>query len=62
MTPDYQLAAIKATETLIQHKIGTAPVDPLPVLKNTPGVLVMTFEEMSQKTKSIKLSLKRLAI
>ena len=50
MTPDYERAAIKATETLIQHNIGTAPVDPLPVLKKTPGVLVMTFEEMSQKT------------
>lgn len=50
MIPDYERAAIKATETLIQHNIGTAPVDPLPILKKTPGVLVMTFEEMSSKT------------
>ena len=49
MTPDYQTAAIKATETLIQYKIGTAPVDPLPILKRIPGVLVLSFEEMSQK-------------
>ena len=47
MTPDYERAAIKATETLIQYKISTAPIDALPLLKKTPGVLVMTFEEMS---------------
>ena len=50
MTPDYERAAIKATETLIQYKIGTAPVDPLPILKKTPGVLVFTFKEMSDRT------------
>ena len=50
MTPDYEKAAIKATETLIQHQIGTAPIDPLPILKKTPGVIVLSFEEMSQKT------------
>lgn len=47
MTPDYQSAAIKATETLIKYRISSAPVDPLPILKDTPGVLVLTFEEMS---------------
>lgn len=50
MTPNYQLAAIKATETLIEYKIGSAPIDPLPILKKYPGVLVMSFEEMSNKT------------
>ena len=49
MTPDYQNAAIKAMETLIKHQIGTAPIDPLPILKKTPGVTVLTFEEMSNK-------------
>jgi len=49
MTPDYERAAIKATETLINHYIGTAPIDPLPILKKTPGVLVLSFEEMSKK-------------
>lgn len=49
MTPDYERAAIKATETLIQYKIGTAPIDPLPMLKNTLGVLVLSFEEISNK-------------
>lgn len=49
MTPDYERAAIKASETLIKHQIGTAPIDPLPILKKTPGVLVLTFEEVSNK-------------
>ena len=47
MKPDYQSAAMKATEILIKHGIKAAPVDPLPILKNTPGVLVVSFEEMS---------------
>lgn len=50
MKPDYEKAAIKATETLIKFKIGTAPVDPLPILKQIPGVLVFSFEEMSNQT------------
>ena len=50
MTPDYERAAIKATKTLIQHQVGTAPIDPLPILKKTQGVIVLSFEEMSQKT------------
>ena len=49
MTPDYEKAAIKATETLIKFNIGTAPIDPLPLLKQTPGVLVTTFEEISNQ-------------
>ena len=49
MTPDYELAARKATETLIRYGIASAPVDPLPILKKIPGVLVLTFEDMSKK-------------
>jgi len=49
MTPDYDLAAIKAMETLIKHNICTGPVDPLPIFKSTPGVLVLSFTEMSRK-------------
>jgi len=49
MTPDYERAAIKATETLIKYNISTAPVDPLPILKLLPGVFVMTFAEASEK-------------
>ena len=50
MKPDYQKAAIKATETLINFEIGTAPIDPLPILKKLPGTLVFTFEEVSKRT------------
>ena len=46
-TPDYEKAAIKAAETLIKYNIRTAPVMPLPIFKQTPGVLVLSFAEMS---------------
>ena len=38
MTPDYEAAANKALETLIENKINTTPIIPLPVLKRMPGV------------------------
>ena len=50
MKPDYEKAAVKATETLIKYGIKSAPVDPLPILKNMPGVLVVSFAEMSQSS------------
>lgn len=46
-TPDYTLAATKAMETLLKYGIDTAPVMPLPIFKRTPGVLVLTFAEVS---------------
>ena len=49
MTPDYERAAAAAMETLAKHNITTAPVDPLPVFKRTPGVLVLSFTEMSRQ-------------
>ena len=47
MTPDYESAARKSAETLIRFGIKSAPVDPLPMLKQLPGVFVTSFEEMS---------------
>ena len=47
MKPDYEAAAIMATQTLIRYGITTAPVDPLPILKRMPGVLVLSFAEMA---------------
>ena len=47
MTPDYDRAATKATETLIQYHITATPVEPLPILKKIPGVLVVSFAEMA---------------
>ena len=49
MTPDYQKAAIKATETLIKYGISSAPVSSLSILKKTPGVLVFTYQAISDK-------------
>lgn len=49
MTPNFDLAATKATETLIEYHISTAPVDPLPVLKKFPGVVVVPFAEAAHK-------------
>jgi hypothetical protein len=48
MTPNFEAAAVKATECLIRYGINTAPVMPLPILKKMPGVLVVSFTEMSQ--------------
>lgn len=50
MKPDYIRAATMAMEILDKYEIGTAPIDPLHILKNTEGVLVFTFEEVSQRT------------
>lgn len=47
MTPDYLRAATKASETLIKFNICSAPVDPLPLLKRTPGVLVLSYQQLS---------------
>lgn len=48
MTPDYQTAAIRAAETLIKYGISSAPVDPLPILKRLPGVLVLSYDDISK--------------
>lgn len=47
MTPDFQAAAIRATETLIKHNITSAPIVPIPFLKAIPGVKVLSFAEMA---------------
>lgn len=52
MTPDYTLAAIKATETLIKYQVKTAPIAPLPILKSMPGVLCMSFESVSKEVET----------
>ena len=49
MTPDYQNAAIKAAQTLIDYKITATPVSPLPILKKYPGVIVVPFAEVAHR-------------
>ena len=46
-TPNFEKAAIKATEILIKYGVSTAPVFPVPILKRMPGVLVLSFSEIS---------------
>lgn len=47
MNPNYDRAATKAMEILIENDIHNAPIDPFPILKNYPGVMMVSFEEMS---------------
>lgn len=47
MNPDYQSAATKALEILIERKISKAPVDPLPIVKGTSGVIAMPFADLA---------------
>lgn len=47
MTPDYERAALAASETLIKYNVSSAPVAPLPILKKIPGVLVVSYESMA---------------
>ena len=50
MKPNYDKAATMALESLIKYQICSAPVLPLPMLKRMPGVLVVSFAEMSQSS------------
>lgn len=47
MIPNYDLAAIKAVDTLLEYHVSATPVEPLPILKQLPGVLVVSFAEMA---------------
>ena len=47
--PDYDRAAIKAAEMLIKHQTSAAPVDPFTMLRKIPGVIMVSFAELSSK-------------
>jgi hypothetical protein len=47
MEPNYLLAARKAKETLKKYDIHTFPVDPLPIIRQQPGVFVLSFLELA---------------
>ena len=49
MTPDYDRAAIAAMRLLIEHQITETPIIPTPMLKNFPGVRVMSFTHMADQ-------------
>ena len=47
MEPNYDRAASYALLTLNKYNITASPVSPLPILKNIPGVLVLSFESVA---------------
>ena len=47
--PDYEKAATKAAEILVQYRISSAPVLPLQILNSLPGVLVRSFTEFADE-------------
>ena len=57
MTPDYEKAALRAAETLVKYRIDAAPIFPMQILKRIPGVLVLSFSELSN---SIDIERKKL--
>ena len=47
MIVNYDLAATSAAQILIENRICSAPIDPIPILKRMPHFNVLTFTEMS---------------
>ena len=50
MEPNLERAAALALETLIKNEISSAPIMPLKILQEVPGVLVVSFAQMSEET------------
>ena len=49
MKPDFDRAAIAAMNILIEHNITETPIVTMPILKNYPGVRVMSFAHMADQ-------------
>lgn len=49
MTPDYDLAAVKAMEILAEYNVAETPISPLPFLLNNPSVRVISFAKMANE-------------
>lgn len=47
LSADIDLAAIKATETLIRYHVSSVPVSPLSILEHMQDVFVVSFTEMA---------------
>ena len=47
--PDYESAAMKAMEILIDKQITETPINPLPIMLDYPGVRIMPFTNMADK-------------
>ena len=49
MMPDFDRAATAAMQILIDNRITETPIMPLPILKNYPGVRVISFAKMANE-------------
>ena len=49
MKPDFDRAAIEAMKILIKNEITETPIVTMPILKNYPGVRVMSFTHMADE-------------
>ena len=49
MTPNYETAATKALEILIENHITATPIIPLPIIKNMKGVMAMPFADLANE-------------
>ena len=50
MEPNYDLAATRAMEILVSQNITETPIPSMPILLNTPGVRIMSFASMADRT------------
>ena len=50
ITPDYEAAALKAVQILTVRRISATPIDPVPILKELPNVMMVSFAEMAIRT------------
>ena len=48
-TPDYEAAAVRAMQLLIDNNITETPVNPLPIMLEYPGVRVLPFTNMASR-------------
>lgn len=50
ITPDYETAALKAVQILTVRRISATPIDPVPIIKSLPNVLMVTYADMARTT------------
>lgn len=46
-TPDYEAAALAAINVLTNRRISAAPIDPTPILKSYPNVMLVSYAEVA---------------
>ena len=46
-TPDYEAAALKAIQIQTVRRISAMPIDPMPILRDFPNVMMVSYTEMA---------------